>query len=131
MSGASGLGLVVARERATLAVLKSLLVELGYEAEGVTSGTDAVREVKRHRPTVVVATYGQAPVNGYGLWALMQSTPSLVEVPFVLALTQFEYTRLTNEGREMPANLIIPFGASSLARAIERSRTGTVDVFEI
>jgi hypothetical protein len=38
---------------------------------------------------------------------------------------------MLKDGRELPSNLIIPFGADSLARAIERSRTGAVEVFEL
>jgi hypothetical protein len=74
---------------------------------------------------------GVPPINGYGLWALMQNSSSLDDIPFVLALTQHEYTHLLRDGRELPSNLIIPFGADSLARAIERSRTGAAEVFEI
>ncbi len=127
----AGSALAVSRDRTTLAVLKSLLGELGYAADGAVAGTDGVRELKARRYDVVVAALGVPPLNGYGLWALMQNTPSLSDIPFVLALTQHEYTHMLRDGRELPANLIIPFGADSLARAIERSRTGEVEVFEI
>ncbi len=126
-----GVALAVSREKSTLAVLTKLLEGLGYACDGVTSGTDAVRELKARRPDVVVATLGSPPVNGYGLWAFMQNTRSLEDIPFVLALTEHEYTRLAADGREMPSNLVIPFGSDSLARAIERSRAGASEVFEI
>lgn len=130
-SAPSGLALAVSRDRTTLGVMRSLLEELGYAADGAASGTDAVREIKARRYGAVVAALGVPPLNGYGLWALMQNTPALSEIPFVLALTQQEYTHLLKDGRELPATLLIPFGADSLARAIERSRTGAVEVFEI
>lgn len=130
-SAPSGLALAVSRDRTTLAAMRSLLEELGYAADGAASGTDAVREIKARRYAVVVAALGVPPLNGYGLWALMQNTSSLSEIPFVLALTPQEHAHLLKDGRELPANLLIPFGAESLARAIERSRTGAVEVFEI
>jgi CheY-like chemotaxis protein len=127
----AGSALAVSRDRTTLSVLKALLEELGYAADGALSGTDGVRELKARRYDVVVATMGVPPINGYGLWALMQNSASLEDIPFVLALMQHEYTHLLKDGRELPSNLIIPFGADSLARAIERSRLGEVEVFEI
>lgn len=130
-SNPAGSALVVSRDRSTITVLKALLEELGYTTDGAVSGTDGVRELKARRYGVVVATLGVPPINGYGLWALMQNTSSLSDIPFVLALTQHEFTHLLKDGRELPSNLIIPFGADSLARAIERSRTGEVEVFEI
>ena len=127
----AGSALAVSRDRMTLSVLKSLLVELGYAADGAASGTDGVRELKARRYDVVVATMGVPPINGYGLWALMQNSSSLADIPFVLALTQQEYIHMLKDGRELPSHLIIPFGPDSLARAIERSRTGAVEVFEL
>jgi len=114
-----------------LGLLKSLLEELGYATDGAASGTDAVREIRARRYDAVVAALGMPPLNGYGLWALMQNSSTLSEIPFVLALTQPEYTHLLKDNRELPATLLVPFGADSLARAIERSRTGDVEVFEI
>lgn len=116
----------------TLGVTTKLLTELGYHAEGVTSGTDAVRRLRELPCDVVVATFGAPPMTGYGLWALLTSTPRLCDIPFVLALMSIERQRLLDEGRDMPATLEIPFTVHGLAGAIERARRGdTVEVFEL
>ena len=124
--------LAISRDRMTLGVTVRILQDLGYDAEGVTSGTDAIRRLREGPCDVVVATFGAPPMNGYGLWALLSGMPRLADIPFVLALMPIERMRLTNERREMPATIEIPFPAQGLAAAIERARQGeTVEVFEI
>ena len=76
--------LLIEPHRSGLAVMTRRLEEAGYRVTPCASGPEAVAELRRAAPDLVLAELRMAPMSGLDLLRLVRAEPSLVDLPVVL-----------------------------------------------
>jgi len=78
--------LIVDDERSVLAGLLRMLSALGYDAVGVSSGAEALRNTLRRRPDIILMDIMMPVQNGFEVAREIRKHPHLASVP-IIALT--------------------------------------------
>lgn len=81
---ASGPVLVVDDDNVSRHVLVQALTQAGIAAVAVASGTEALREIDRHKPDVVLLDLVMPPPDGYQILRILRARQDTKDVPIVV-----------------------------------------------
>lgn len=76
--------LIVDDERKNRQLLEVMLGDEGYELVLAESGEDALREVARRRPDVVLLDVMMPGMNGYEVAAALKAEPGTTQIPIII-----------------------------------------------
>jgi DNA-binding response OmpR family regulator len=112
--------LLVEDEEQLRRVMKDLLQREGYTVAEARDGIQALDEVDRHAPDVIILDLNLPGLDGYGVLAQLRSRPATREIPVMVLTAKGDED---NEVRvfELGANDFVtkPFRARSLTARIE------------
>jgi DNA-binding response OmpR family regulator len=112
--------LLVEDEEQLRRVMKDLLQREGYTVAEARDGIQALDEVDRHAPDVIILDLNLPGLDGYGVLAQLRSRPATKEIPVMVLTAKGDED---NEVRvfELGANDFVtkPFRARSLTARLE------------
>lgn len=76
--------LIVDDEPQTVELLRLMFKTLGQEAEGVSTGAEALSRVRRSRPLMVLLDVMLPDMSGYDVCAAMKAMPEMAGVPVIM-----------------------------------------------
>ncbi len=113
--------ILVVEDEESLLKLESILLSLrGYEVAGVTDGTEALEEIARNRPDLIVLDIMLPGMDGFEVCRRIRENPETRDIPIVM-LTAKKSTQDYAKGMECGANAYItkPFKSSKVMDVIE------------
>lgn len=82
--------LVVDDEVDVVAIVRTILEANGYEALVAYSGAEALIQLAKHKPDLVVLDILMPEIGGLEVLEHMRETPSLAQIPVILLTTKTE-----------------------------------------
>ncbi|HVL58981.1 MAG TPA: response regulator [Burkholderiaceae bacterium] len=105
--------LVVEDEYGAAEVLKLLLEIEGYQVDLAYNGEDALRQIERGRPDLIITDFMMPSMTGLELCAAVRNRADLVDVPIVL-VSAVDEASVRQHGGDFDAFLQKPFRAPDL-----------------
>lgn len=121
MTTAKKFRILVVEDEESLLKLESILLSLrGYEVTGVTDGAEALEEIGRNRPDLIVLDIMLPGMDGFEVCRRIRENPDTREIQVVM-LTAKKSTQDYAKGMECGANAYItkPFKSSKVMDVIE------------
>lgn len=82
--------LIVEDSKTQAAILRHLLTTAGYEVRVALNGREALDEVRKERPAIILTDIIMPEMNGYELCKALKSDPSTAEIPVILVTQLFD-----------------------------------------
>lgn len=112
--------ILVVEDEESLLKLESILLSLkGYEVTGVTDGIEALAEIERNRPDLIVLDIMLPGMDGFEVCRRIRENPETRDIPVVM-LTAKKSTQDYAKGMECGANAYItkPFKSSKVMEVV-------------
>lgn len=113
--------LVVEDSQAVLEMVKDELTEAGYDVHAVENGFEALRDIQKIQPDLIITDIMMPKVDGLEFCAAIKNRLETRDIPFILLSSRFD-EETVKRGREIGARSYVakPFKMETLLDCVKK-----------